>query len=184
MHEASRRLSRLSLRNPPRLPLRRRPFCEPLVSVMANELFGCWWALQDLNLRPPLHQRRSTPFRASPRKAANVCSRLPARRNGGQDSLKRLIGLYGSLPETSRCRTGSGGLHVYFAYPPEWFVPSRNSLRPGIDLRGEGGYVVAPPSLHKSGQRYTWIVPLGTANLAPTPEWLQATLLAPASAQA
>ncbi len=92
-------------------------------------------------------------------------------RNGGRDSLRRIIVQHGDLPETVLCRTGGGGLHVYFAYPRS-FVPSRNSMLPGVDLRGEGGYVIAPPSLHQNGQRYTWIVPPGSVDLAPMPDWL------------
>ncbi len=93
-------------------------------------------------------------------------------RNGGPHSFKRLIEQYGNLPVTVHCRSGSGGLHLYFAHPRS-FVPSRNSLLPGIDVRGEGGYVIAPPSLHENGQRYTWIFPPGLVDLAPMPRWLQ-----------
>ena len=41
----------------------------------------------------------------------------------------------------------------------------------GLDIRGEGGYVVAPPSSHRSGNRYLWLA--GTAGPAPLPAWLQ-----------
>ena len=54
--------------------------------------------------------------------------------------------------------TGGGGLHEYFRTPAGVVV--RNSggkLGPGIDVRGDGGYIVAPPSLHRSGKRYTWV---------------------------
>jgi len=52
--------------------------------------------------------------------------------------------------------TTKKGEHRYFALPKEM----RNTARhvPGLDTRGEGGYVVAPPSLHPSGQRYAWAV--------------------------
>ena len=55
-------------------------------------------------------------------------------------------------------RTGGGGLHYYFAAPST--VEIRNSARriaPGVDVRGSGGYIIAPPSLHQSGNRYEWI---------------------------
>lgn len=77
------------------------------------------------------------------------------RRHGGFDSLAALERLHGPLPETVEVETGGGGRHLYFALPP---VPLRNKagLAAGIDLRGEGGMVVAPPSLHPSGNPYRW----------------------------
>jgi hypothetical protein len=77
-------------------------------------------------------------------------------RGGGPESLAILEGQNGPLPDTARSRTGGGGVHVFFRYPTEEEV--RNSagwLGPGLDVRGEGGYVVVPPS---STQRaYEWI---------------------------
>jgi Bifunctional DNA primase/polymerase, N-terminal len=70
-------------------------------------------------------------------------------------------------PRTPTVYTGGGGLHFYFA------GTGRNSvskLGPGIDVRGEGGFVVAPPSRHVSGQSYCWLV--SDAELAPWPSWL------------
>jgi Bifunctional DNA primase/polymerase, N-terminal/AAA domain/Primase C terminal 1 (PriCT-1) len=74
--------------------------------------------------------------------------------NGG--SLEALNALV-ALPATATVRTGGGGLHLYFSYDPWHRI--RNSvskLAPGIDIRGENGYVVAPPSIHASGNRYRW----------------------------
>jgi Bifunctional DNA primase/polymerase, N-terminal/Primase C terminal 1 (PriCT-1) len=53
-------------------------------------------------------------------------------------------------------------------------VPNRAGLAPGIDLRGDGGYVVAPPSRHPNGQRYAWVSNCSPAEttLAPLPRWL------------
>jgi hypothetical protein len=51
-------------------------------------------------------------------------------------------------------RTGSGGWHLYVAATG---AGNRVGLLPGVDWRGTGGYVVAPPSLHASGPRYRWI---------------------------
>ncbi len=75
-------------------------------------------------------------------------------KNGG--SLEALNALV-SLPATATVRTGGGGLHLYFAYDP-WnrIRNSASKLAPGIDIRGENGYVVAPPSIHANGNRYWW----------------------------
>lgn len=92
-------------------------------------------------------------------------------RNGGNDAFVSLIA-EGGLPETGTSRTGGGGNH--------WLLtstkPLRNSgvLGKGIDFKGEGGCIVAPPSLHHSGQRYEWIRP--PDKLAPMPAWLLAKI--------
>jgi len=76
------------------------------------------------------------------------------------------------LPPTPCAFTGQG-VHRYFAHPGK---EVRNFARklPGLDLRGDGGYVVAPPSLHVSGRRYEWAENLSPEDieLAPCPEWL------------
>jgi putative DNA primase/helicase len=82
----------------------------------------------------------------------------------------------GELPPTLTVHTGGGGWHLYLNYPDGMTIRNSAStkLGQGIDVRGEGGYVVAPPSLHVSGQRYTWSGPSGIADL---PEHLVAHLL-------
>ena len=75
--------------------------------------------------------------------------------HGGEDSLQRLQARHAALPRTPEVRTGGGGRHLYFRYPG-MMLRNRTGLAPGLDLRAEGGYVVAPPSLHPSGQHYTW----------------------------
>jgi hypothetical protein len=75
-------------------------------------------------------------------------------RAGGDEELARLEARHGTLPDTVECLTGGGGLHLYFRHPGV-SVPSRPFV-PGIDVKGDGGLVVAPPSLHRSGARYVW----------------------------
>ena len=70
----------------------------------------------------------------------------------GFAELKALIAQKSPLPMTLRARTGNG-LHVYFHCP----TPLPSSARGHLHVRGDGGYVVAPPSLHHSGRRYEWI---------------------------
>jgi hypothetical protein len=94
-------------------------------------------------------------------------------KHGGDDSLSELEHRFGVLPETVEARTGGGGRHLYFTHPGT-AVPNRAGLAQGIDLRGDGGYVVAPPSLHPSGQIYSW-APRRSPDevaLAALPRWL------------
>jgi bifunctional DNA primase/polymerase-like protein/primase-like protein len=96
-------------------------------------------------------------------------------RHGGD--LAQLESGHGKIPPTWRVRTSGGGEHIYFAAPPA--VPIKNSaglLGTGIDVRGHGGYVVAPPSKHISGGSYKWMT--GKA-LAPMPPSLTTALQSP-----
>src|SRR5262249_6866135 len=62
-----------------------------------------------------------------------------------------------ALPSTLIARTGGGGLHMYFKHPGGRIRNSASELGPGLDVRGDGGYVVAPPSVHFSGKPYGWV---------------------------
>ncbi len=78
--------------------------------------------------------------------------------NGGMASLNELVAK-SWLPPTRFVRTGSGGLHLYYRHPgPHTKIPNNaGKLGPGVDIRGDGGYVVAPPSVHPhTRQPYTW----------------------------
>lgn len=72
------------------------------------------------------------------------------------------------LPPTRTVRTARGR-HAYYAHPGGR-VPNRARVRPGVDVRGEGGYVVAPPSPHPDGDAYAWADP--DAAIAEGPAWL------------
>lgn len=96
----------------------------------------------------------------------------------GDETLAALEGEHGPLPETWLCLTGGGGLHYYFTYDGE-DVKNDVEFLPGLDIRTTGGYVVVPPSLHASGQRYIWEgahEPWDTP-LAPLPDWLRDLIL-------
>jgi hypothetical protein len=72
---------------------------------------------------------------------------------------------------TPTVRTGgSDRLHYYLA-DPRGHIKNRTKFEPGLDLKGDGGYVVAPPSRHASGEIYEWIV-LPDIPPAPAPAWL------------
>ncbi len=81
-------------------------------------------------------------------------------RNGGDDGLEDLLAEHGELPETPECLTGGGGQHFYFKFPDgDVTIKNRsgkNALVPGVELKADGGLVVAPPSRHKSGKAYAW----------------------------
>lgn len=94
-------------------------------------------------------------------------------RNGGDESLDRLVREHGPLPETVESLTGGGGRHLLFQ-DPGLPVRKRIGLLPGIDLCAEGAQIVAPPSAHRSGRSYAWDLahhPDDTP-LAPAPRWL------------
>lgn len=89
---------------------------------------------------------------------------------GGEDSLYELS--EGEIPQTAQQETGRG-THYLFKYPD---FEIRGSVRkwPGLDIRAEGGYIIAAPSLHLSGARYEWAQ--SPDALSPAPDWLLETL--------
>lgn len=89
----------------------------------------------------------------------------------GSRSLTALEQELGGLPDTLESATGGGGRHLFWAWNDARPVGNRTNVRPGIDVRGEGGYVVAPPSIHPSGRVYDWL--LATAPVRPPlPRWV------------
>jgi hypothetical protein len=100
-------------------------------------------------------------------------------RNGGEDGLDTLIDQHGALPETVQSRTGGGGDHYLFAYPAELppdvtFKSGKVAEVSGVDVKADGGYIVAPPSVHASGRPYAWEASSrpGEVPLAAPPAWL------------
>lgn len=95
-------------------------------------------------------------------------------RHGGHESLARLERANCVISPTWRFLTGGGGEHLLFRHPSIWVRNSAGRIGPGIDVRGEGGYIVAPPSLHASGRHYS-ISPDHRPDQTPiaeVPEWL------------
>ena len=90
----------------------------------------------------------------------------------GVINLTKLCGAHGGIPpEAMQARSGSGGLHLYFRYAAE-LRNGTNVLGEAIDVRSEGGYVIAPPSNHASGGRYSMLN--GVARPSVLPQWLLA----------
>jgi Bifunctional DNA primase/polymerase, N-terminal/AAA domain/Primase C terminal 1 (PriCT-1) len=97
---------------------------------------------------------------------------------GGDDTLLELERKHGSLSKTVEALTGGGGRHLFFAHPGGVVRNSSGRLGPGLDVRGNGGYVVAPPSRHVSGRAYGWDCTAHPDDVpvAPAPAWLLALL--------
>jgi hypothetical protein len=99
--------------------------------------------------------------------------------HGGEESLNQHALRNAGLPLTVEAATGGGGRHVYFkhlGFP----VRNRVGFAPGLDLRGDGGNIIVPPSIHPSGKPYSWRkgqAPDEIA-LAPLPDWLLVPRLA------
>ena len=74
------------------------------------------------------------------------------------------------LPPTPVVRTAKG-LHLYFRHPGGR-IKNRANVAAGMDIRADGGYVVAPPSVHPTGTVYEWEVSPDQAKLADLPDWL------------
>lgn len=93
----------------------------------------------------------------------------------GEQSLQKMIDrLAGEPPDfTTPQNQTPGGRHILFNLPG-FRVSNKGGMRKGIDLRGEGGYIVAPPSIHPSGEPYQWNPYLSIHDLDPidAPDWL------------
>lgn len=102
-------------------------------------------------------------------------------RHGGDKSVAALEVEHGPFPPTWIFQTGGGGQHILFRHPGELIPNSVSQLAAGIDVRGEGGYIVGPSSRHISGGLYL-IAPESGLEPAEAPQWLLSRLLLPAQA--
>jgi hypothetical protein len=100
-------------------------------------------------------------------------------RHGGDETLTKLEAEHGALPGTWRFLTGGGGVHIIFRHPGGYIKSRTGAVGSGLDCKADGGLIVAPPSLHLSGNRYR--IAEGHhpdhAPLAPLPGWLYARLI-------
>lgn len=71
--------------------------------------------------------------------------------------------------ETVAAKSGGGGYHVYFRYPNFKVKTQTGFSMAHVDIRGDGGYIVLPPSLHPNGKRYQWKNQLGKVPLTDAP---------------
>jgi len=96
-------------------------------------------------------------------------------RHGDRDGhtwLAEMEAKHGPLPETARATTANGGTHIFFKHVEG--VRNRAAIAPGVDTRGEGGYILSPGSVMQDGRRYTWVDHDGEdiPEFADAPEWL------------
>jgi hypothetical protein len=106
-------------------------------------------------------------------------------RNGGSATLAKLEREHGAFPRDAVVVTGGGGLHLYYQYPKTGspIASGGDVFGVGVDLKGDGGYVIAPPSLHASLKYYRWLRGM-PAKLPSAPAWLLKTARTGASSRA
>jgi len=97
-------------------------------------------------------------------------------RHGGRESLAAMEQRFGRIPPTVTSFTGGGGSHILLAYPSDSVITNRQAVGgyKGIDICGDGGAIIAPPSIHTGETTYVWDEfdgPDDTA-IAPMPFWL------------
>lgn len=94
-------------------------------------------------------------------------------RDGGDETWSHFLDLNRArVPDTVIASTGGGGQHILFQYQTDTVVRTPGK---GIQIKGNGGYIVVEPSKHHSGNVYSWDAeadPLDGANPAPAPAWL------------
>lgn len=76
-------------------------------------------------------------------------------------------------PPTVKAKSGGGGVHLYYKHPG-YEVPNGARVRELTDIRGDGGYVVAPPSISDKGE-YEWIIPPFNSDFSEWPAWITKT---------
>ena len=105
-------------------------------------------------------------------------------RHAGDAMLDRLLAEHGELPRTVRAETGGGGYHLLFRHPGGFVKSRSNALGRGIDVKADGGYIIAPPSVHPGGGVYRWTIAPTDSDVAEAPSWLLAMLTQSSSNEA
>lgn len=97
----------------------------------------------------------------------------------GLQSLAEMGHDLSELMDTVAANTASGGYHCLFRFDPAQPIGNaRGALRKHLDVRGEGGYIIAAGSVRADGQRYAWLNPPDENEIADAPEWLLTTITA------
>ncbi len=95
-------------------------------------------------------------------------------RNGGTKSLDQLQNRF-PFPRTAEAITGSRGRHFLFRVPQGVKIKNKTGLRPGIDIKGDGGMIVVEPSVQETGREYAWLIH-PSQGIADTPPELERLL--------
>lgn len=99
------------------------------------------------------------------------------RGKSGVSSLAEMGHDLSELMDTATAATGSGGYHILFRWSEDRHITnSRGSLKRWLDVRGEGGYIIAAGSVRSDGRRYEWLNPPDESEIAEAPDWLLAAI--------
>ncbi|MFA6459203.1 MAG: bifunctional DNA primase/polymerase [Candidatus Paceibacterota bacterium] len=77
-----------------------------------------------------------------------------------------------SIPATASAKSGNGGEHFFFNYPNKPVLSKSAISGQGVDMRGDGGYILLAPSVNSGGGQYEWLVE-PEMGIAEMPQWLQ-----------
>jgi hypothetical protein len=101
-------------------------------------------------------------------------------RHGGDASLMALVARHTALVDTIQQLTGGGGRQYFFGMPDQMKIGCHVGVWDGIDVRGQGGYIVVPPSIHPSGKPYVWdgAKKITEQTMNPANPWLIVELMA------
>jgi Bifunctional DNA primase/polymerase, N-terminal/Primase C terminal 1 (PriCT-1) len=160
LHDAALQLAQRGLAVFPCQPRDKQPACDKGLHAATTDIerINRWWsAFPDLNIGI----------------ATGTISGIFVLDIDGEDgegSLLKLESEHGALPPTVEVVTGKGR-HCYFRTGKRKIQNSVGQIGVGLDVRGDGGYVIAPPSIHPSGRPYAWSVDT-TGDFAAAPAWL------------
>jgi hypothetical protein len=165
LHTAALQLAQKGLAVFPCQPRGKEPACDTGLHAATTDVerVNRWWkSIPDLNIGIATG-------------AVSGCFVLDIDGEDGESSLLKLEGEHGALPPTIEAITGKGR-HCYFRIGEHGSVRnSASQIAGGLDIRGDGGYVIAPPSIHPNGRPYAWSVDT-TRDFADAPEWLHALI--------
>lgn len=163
MHAAALQLAQRGLAVFPCQPRGKEPACDTGLHAATTDVerIDRWW-----NAFPELNIGIATG-------TASGIFVLDIDGEDGEGSLVKLEAEHGALPPTVEAITGKGR-HIYFRTKRK-IGNSVGQLGVGLDIRGDGGYVIAPPSIHPSGRPYTWSVDTAR-DFAAAPDWLIAMI--------
>ena len=160
MHAAALQLAQKGLAIFPCQPRGKQPACDTGLHAATTDIerIDRWWhAVPNLNIGIATG-------------AVSGIFVLDIDGEDGEGSLLKLESEHGALPPTIEVVTGKGR-HCYFRTGKRKISNSAGQLGIGLDIRGDGGYVIAPPSVHPSGRPYAWSVDT-TRDFAAAPDWL------------